>query len=226
MFVLGDPQDEGRRSVSRCVPMTCPFQYQVFLNRYALLPRPADALRRDLDAVPQRGLRRDARTYPGAAVYHFRRTPYVSAREQLEEEFKRLLGACEIYAQNAVGLDEDVSYRFSQLGLQTITTTNISASPEQWDEAAGRHDKVSLTICRCLIPMASTRRRSMARSSTSRSKTCTAKEDTLITIQIDHVAGGAVSIWTISTRTARESASLHHPPHLDGLLRAHARAVA
>ena len=37
MFVLGDPYDETKECFA-LRPMTCPFQYQVYLNRPALLP--------------------------------------------------------------------------------------------------------------------------------------------------------------------------------------------
>ena len=52
MFVLGDPHDETKECFA-LRPMTCPFQYQVYLNAYAQLPRPSYAPGRNLYAVPQ-----------------------------------------------------------------------------------------------------------------------------------------------------------------------------
>ena len=42
MFILGDPDDETKECLA-LRPMTCPFQYQVFLNKKTLLPRFAHA---------------------------------------------------------------------------------------------------------------------------------------------------------------------------------------
>ncbi len=68
MFVLGDPHDETKECFA-LRPMTCPFQYQVFLNRarsYRDLPM---RLGETSHAVPQRGLRRDAWSNSCAPVY-------------------------------------------------------------------------------------------------------------------------------------------------------------
>lgn len=50
MFVLGD--EEKDKEVFALRPMTCPFQYQAYLNRKRSYSRPAAALQRDLHTVP------------------------------------------------------------------------------------------------------------------------------------------------------------------------------
>ena len=79
MFVMGDPNDETKECFA-LRPMTCPFQYQVISEPQALVPRASDAPRRDLDAFPQRGFRRNARTHPRASVHDIRGTSCAPSR--------------------------------------------------------------------------------------------------------------------------------------------------
>ena len=110
MFVMGE---EGKdKEVFALRPMTCPFQFQAYLNRprsYKDLPmrlNETSTLFRNEDSGEMHGLIR-VRQFT-ISEGHLACTP-----EQLEEEFKGCLDLA-IFMLKAVGLDGDVSYRFSK----------------------------------------------------------------------------------------------------------------
>lgn len=131
MFVLGD--EEKDKEVFALRPMTCPFQYQAFLNRgrsYRDLPMrlaETSTLFRNEASGEMHGLIR-VRQFT-ISEGHLMCTP-----EQLESEFK---GCLEItnYMLETLGLKEDVSYRFSQ--WDPDNREKYIGTEEQWDEAQG-----------------------------------------------------------------------------------------
>lgn len=179
MFILGDPDDESKECFA-LRPMTCPFQYQVFLNRkrsYRDLPMrlgETSTLFRNEDSGEMHGLIR-------VRQFTISEGHLILRPEQLEEEFKGCLELAN-YCLETVGLAEDVSYRFSQ--WDPNRTDKYEGTPEQWeiaqstmktilddlgvdyevgiDEAAFYGPKLDIQI-----------------------KNVFGKEDTLITIQID-----------------------------------------
>ena len=110
MFVLGD--EEKDKEVFALRPMTCPFQYQAYLNKprsYRDLPlryNETSTLFRNEASGEMHGLIR-VRQFT-ISEGHLMCTP-----EQLESEFKGCLELA-IYMLQTLGLYEDVSYRFSQ----------------------------------------------------------------------------------------------------------------
>ena len=110
MFVLGD--EEKDKEVFALRPMTCPFQYQVFLNRqrsYRDLPmrlNETSTLFRNEDSGEMHGLIR-------VRQFTLSEGHIILRREQLEEEFKQCLELAK-YMLETLGLEEDVTYRFSQ----------------------------------------------------------------------------------------------------------------
>ena len=110
MFVLGDEEKDDEVYALR--PMTCPFQYQAYLNRqrsYRDLPlryNETSTLFRNEASGEMHGLIR-VRQFT-ISEGHLMCTP-----EQLEDEFKNCLELA-IFMLKTVGLYEDVSYRFSQ----------------------------------------------------------------------------------------------------------------
>ena len=110
MFILGDPDSEDEVYALR--PMTCPFQYQAYLNEqrsYRDLPlryNETSTLFRNEASGEMHGLIR-VRQFT-ISEGHLMCTP-----EQLEEEFKRCVELA-TFMLKTVGLYEDVSYRFSQ----------------------------------------------------------------------------------------------------------------
>jgi len=132
MFVLGDPYDEEKECFA-LRPMTCPFQYQVFLNRmrsYRDLPMrlgETSTLFRNEDSGEMHGLIR-------VRQFTISEGHLILRPEQLAEEFKGCLDLAN-YMLETLGLREDCSYRFSQ--WDPNNTEKYEGTPEQWDEAQG-----------------------------------------------------------------------------------------
>ena len=181
MFVLGDPADETKECFA-LRPMTCPFQYQAYLNRarsYRDLPlryNETSTLFRNEDSGEMHGLIR-VRQFT-ISEGHLMCTP-----EQLAQEFRSCLELA-IYMLKCVGLYEDVSYRFSQ--WDPADTEKYIGTPEQWDEAQntmkeilddiGLEYKVGVGEAAFYGPKLDIQIRNVF-----------GKEDTLITIQIDQM---------------------------------------
>ena len=131
MFVLGDPNDESKDCFA-LRPMTCPFQYQVFLNRarsYRDLPMrlgETSTLFRNEDSGEMHGLIR-------VRQFTISEGHIVLRPEQLEEEFKGCLELAK-YCLGTVGLLEDCTFRFSQWDPEN-PKNKYEGTKEQWDEA-------------------------------------------------------------------------------------------
>ena len=131
MFVLGD--EEKDKEVFALRPMTCPFQYQAYLNKprsYRDLPLRYDetsTLFRNEASGEMHGLIR-VRQFT-ISEGHLMCTP-----EQLEDEFRGCLELCE-YMLKTLGLYEDVTFRFSQ--WDPNNREKYLGTEEQWDEAQG-----------------------------------------------------------------------------------------
>ena len=131
MFVLGDPDDEEKECFA-LRPMTCPFQYQVFLNRqrsYRDLPMrltETSTLFRNEDSGEMHGLIR-------VRQFTISEGHYILRPEQLEEEFKGCLELAK-YCLDTVGLLEDCTFRFSQWDPSN-PKNKYEGTAEQWEEA-------------------------------------------------------------------------------------------
>ena len=132
MFVMGDPADESRECFA-LRPMTCPFQYQVYLNKkrsYRELPMrlgETSTLFRNEDSGEMHGLIR-------VRQFTISEGHIVLRPDQLAEEFKNCLALAK-YCLETVGLWEDCSFRFSQWDPKR--TDKYEGTPEQWNEAQG-----------------------------------------------------------------------------------------
>ena len=130
MFVLGDPHDETKECFA-LRPMTCPFQYQVFLNKkrsYRDLPMrlgETSTLFRNEDSGEMHGLIR-------VRQFTISEGHLVLRPEQLAEEFGGCLELAK-YCLESVGLWEDCYFRFSQ--WDPARTDKYEGTPEQWNEA-------------------------------------------------------------------------------------------
>ena len=130
MFVLGDPHDETKECFA-LRPMTCPFQYQVFLNKkrsYRDLPMrlgETSTLFRNEESGEMHGLIR-------VRQFTISEGHLILRPEQLAEEFKGCLDLA-LYCLDTLGLREDCSFRFSQ--WDPARTDKYEGTPEQWDEA-------------------------------------------------------------------------------------------
>ncbi len=131
MFVLGDPDDEEKECFA-LRPMTCPFQYQVFLNRqhsYRDLPMrlgETSTLFRNEDSGEMHGLIR-------VRQFTISEGHLILRPEQLEEEFRGCLELAK-YCLDTVGLLDDCTFRFSQWDPAN-PKNKYEGTAEQWEEA-------------------------------------------------------------------------------------------
>ena len=130
MFILGDADDETKECFA-LRPMTCPFQYQVFLNKkrsYRDLPMrlgETSTLFRNEESGEMHGLIR-------VRQFTISEGHLVLRPEQLAEEFKGCLDLA-LHCLDTVGLLEDCTFRFSQWDPRR--TDKYEGTPEQWEEA-------------------------------------------------------------------------------------------
>ena len=131
MFIMGDPDDETKDCFAMR-PMTCPFQYQVFLNRgrsYRELPMrlgETSTLFRNEDSGEMHGLIR-------VRQFTISEGHLILRPEQLEEEFKGCLDLAK-YCLGTVGLLDKCTFRFSQWDPAN-PNNKYEGTKEQWDEA-------------------------------------------------------------------------------------------
>ncbi len=137
MFVMGDPESDDKE-VFALRPMTCPFQYQAYLNKmrsYRDLPLrygETSTLFRNEASGEMHGLIR---------VRQFTITEgHLMCRpDQLEAEFKSCLELTNEMLET-LGLYEDVSYRFSQWDPEN--RDKYIGTDEQWAEAQDTMKKI------------------------------------------------------------------------------------
>ena len=180
MFVMGDEEKDNEVFALR--PMTCPFQYQAYLNKarsYRDLPlryNETSTLFRNEASGEMHGLIR-------VRQFTISEGHLMCLPEQLADEFKGCLELA-IYMLKTLGLYEDVSYRFSQ--WDPSDTEKYIGTAEQWDEAQdimknilddlGINYKVGIGEAAFYGPKLDIQ-----------IKNVFGKEDTLITIQIDQL---------------------------------------
>ncbi len=180
MFVLGD--EEKDKEVFALRPMTCPFQYQVFLNRprsYRDLPMrlgETSTLFRNEDSGEMHGLIR-------VRQFTISEGHLILRPEQLEDEFRGCLELAN-YMLTTLGLADDVTYRFSQ--WDPNNTEKYIGTPEQWDEAQGAMKKI-LDHLGIHYTIGIDEAAFYGPKLDIQIKNVHGKEDTLVTIQIDQM---------------------------------------
>lgn len=180
MFVMGDPESEGEVFALR--PMTCPFQYQAYLNRarsYRDLPlryNETSTLFRNEASGEMHGLIR-------VRQFTISEGHLMCTDEQLENEFKNCLELA-IYMLKTLGLYEDVSYRFSQ--WDPDDTEKYIGTKEQWDEAQNMMGRI-LDHLEIPYKIGIGEAAFYGPKLDIQIKNVHGKEDTLITIQIDQL---------------------------------------
>ncbi len=131
MFILGDPYDETKECFA-LRPMTCPFQYQVFLNRqrsYRELPMrlgETSTLFRNEDSGEMHGLIR-------VRQFTISEGHLILRPDQLEEEFKGCLDLAK-YCLGTLGLLDKCTFRFSQWDPAN-PNNKYEGTKEQWEHA-------------------------------------------------------------------------------------------
>ncbi len=203
MFVLGDEDKE--KEVFALRPMTCPFQYQAFLNRgrsYRDLPMrlaETSTLFRNEASGEMHGLIR-VRQFT-ISEGHLMCTP-----QQLEGEFKNCLELTN-YMLETLGLKEDISYRFSQ--WDPDNREKYIGTEEQWNEA----QSVMKTILDDLnIPyeIGIGEAAFYGPKLDIQIKNVHGKEDTLVTIQIDQMLAEKFDMEYVDKDGAKKNPYIIH----------------
>ena len=180
MFVLGDPNDETKECFA-LRPLTCPFQYQVFLNRqrsYRDLPMrlgETSTLFRNEDSGEMHGLIR-------VRQFTISEGHLVLRPEQLEEEFKDCLELAK-YFLGTVGLLDECTFRFSQWDPAN-PNNKYEGTAEQWDHAQSVMAKI-LDDLDVKYEIGIDEAAFYGPKLDIQYKNVYGKEDTIVTIQID-----------------------------------------
>ncbi len=180
MFILGDPYDETKECFA-LRPMTCPFQYQVYLNRqrsYRDLPMrlgETSTLFRNEDSGEMHGLIR-------VRQFTISEGHLVLRPDQLEEEFKGCLDLAK-YCLGTVGLLDKCTFRFSQWDPAN-PNNKYEGTKEQWDHAQGVMERI-LKDLDVDYTVGIDEAAFYGPKLDIQYKNVYGKEDTLVTIQID-----------------------------------------
>ena len=180
MFILGDPYDETKECFA-LRPMTCPFQYQVFLNRgrsYRDLPMrlgETSTLFRNEDSGEMHGLIR-------VRQFTISEGHLILRPDQLEEEFKGCLDLAK-YCLGTVGLLDKCTFRFSQWDPAN-PNNKYEGTKEQWDHAQSVMERI-LKDLDVDYTIGIDEAAFYGPKLDIQYKNVYGKEDTLVTIQID-----------------------------------------
>ncbi|MBQ1272469.1 MAG: threonine--tRNA ligase [Clostridia bacterium] len=179
MFVLGDPHDEEKECLA-LRPMTCPFQYQVYLNKarsYRDLPMrlgETSTLFRNEDSGEMHGLIR-------VRQFTISEGHLVLRPDQLEQEFADCLALAK-EVLGTIGLLEDCTFRFSQ--WDPNNTSKYEGTAEQWETAQAVMEKI-LKNLDVQYEIGIDEAAFYGPKLDIQYKNVFGKEDTIVTIQID-----------------------------------------
>ena len=180
MFILGDPHDETKECFA-LRPMTCPFQYQVYLNRarsYRDLPMrlgETSTLFRNEDSGEMHGLIR-------VRQFTISEGHLILRPDQLEEEFKGCLDLAK-YCLETLGLLDKCTFRFSQWDPAN-PKNKYEGTKEQWEVAQNTMAQI-LSDLNVEYTIGIDEAAFYGPKLDIQYKNVYGKEDTLITIQID-----------------------------------------
>ena len=180
MFILGDPYDETKECFA-LRPMTCPFQYQVYLTRQRSYRDPPMRLGetstrfRNEDSGEMHGLIR-------VRQFTISEGHLVLRPDQLEEEFKGCLDLAK-YCLGTVGLLDKCTFRFSQWDPAN-PNNKYEGTKEQWDHAQSVMERI-LKDLDVDYTVGIDEAAFYGPKLDIQYKNVYGKEDTLVTIQID-----------------------------------------
>ncbi len=194
MFVMGDPNDETKECFA-LRPMTCPFQYQVYLNKqrsYRDLPMrltETSTLFRNEASGEMHGLIR-------VRQFTISEGHYILRPDQLEQEFRGCLELAK-YFLDTVGLLEDCSFRFSQWDPKN-PNNKYEGTPEQWEEAQAVMKKI-LDNIGLKYEVGIDEAAFYGPKLDIQYKNVFGKEDTIVTIQIDMLLAEKFGMYYIDS---------------------------
>ena len=194
MFVMGDPNDETKECFA-LRPMTCPFQYQVYLNKqrsYRDLPMrltETSTLFRNEASGEMHGLIR-------VRQFTISEGHYILRPDQLEQEFKGCLELAK-YFLDTVGLLENCTFRFSQWDPAN-PNNKYEGTPEQWEEAQSAMKKI-LDNIGLKYEVGFDEAAFYGPKLDIQYKNVFGKEDTIVTIQIDMLLAEKFGMYYIDS---------------------------
>lgn len=204
MFILGDPHDETKECFA-LRPMTCPFQYQVFLNRqrsYRELPMrlaETSTLFRNEDSGEMHGLIR-------VRQFTISEGHLILRPDQLKEEFLGCINLAK-YCMETLGLAEDCTYRFSQ--WDPNNSGKYEGTAEQWDHAQSvMKDILDESEIDYIVGIDEAA--FYGPKLDIQCKNVFGKEDTLITIQIDMLLAEKFGMEYIGADSAKKRPYIIH----------------
>lgn len=189
MFVLGDEQSDEEVLALR--PMTCPFQYYIYkssLKSYRDLPcryaETAPLFRKEASGEMHGLIRIRQFTL---ADGHIICTP-----DQVESEFRKSLDLC-IFCLKSLGIEKDVTYRFSKRGNNKEKyIDNDKAWEDTQDLMRGILDRFGITYVEANDEAAF-----YGPKLDIQAKNVFGKEDTIMTLQLDFSAGHSFGLYYI-----------------------------
>lgn len=181
MFVLGDEEKDDELLALR--PMTCPFQYQIYKNglkSYRDLPcryaETAPLFRKEASGEMHGLIRVRQFTLADGHV--------ICTPEQIEEEFKRALELC-LYCLKTLGMENDVTYRFSKRG---DNKEKYIDNDKAWEETQNLMREI-LNHLNVDYVEADDEAAFYGPKLDIQAKNVFGKEDTIMTLQLDFAAG-------------------------------------
>ena len=205
MFVLGDPDDETKECFA-LRPMTCPFQYQVYLNRqrsYRELPMrltETSTLFRNEASGEMHGLIR-------VRQFTISEGHYIIRPDQLEDEFRGCLELAKYFLET-VGLLENCTFRFSQWDPKN-PNNKYEGTAEQWEHAQGAMKKI-LDNIGLEYEVGIDEAAFYGPKLDIQYKNVFGKEDTLVTIQIDMLLAEKFGMYYIDSDNSKKLPYIIH----------------
>ena len=203
---LGPTQDDLTKECFALRPMTCPFQYQVFLNRqrsYRDLPMrltETSTLFRNEDSGEMHGLIR-------VRQFTISEGHYIVRPDQLEEEFRECLDLAK-YCLDTVGLLEDCTFRFSQWDPAN-PKNKYEGTKEQWETAQATMEKI-LNALGVDYTVGIDEAAFYGPKLDIQYKNVYGKEDTLVTIQIDMLLAASYGMEYIDADGQKKTPYILH----------------
>lgn len=204
MFVLGDEDDENSE-VFALRPMTCPFQYYIYKQSqksYRDLPcryGETSTLFRNEDSGEMHGLTR-------VRQFTISEGHLIVTREQVEEEFKGCLELAR-YCLKTLGLEEDVTYRFSK--WDAGNKSKYLGDEEQWEKTQNKMREI-LNHLEVEFTEEDGEAAFYGPKLDIQAKNVYGKEDTMITIQLDFALAERFDMFYIDKNGEKQRPFIIH----------------
>ena len=209
MFILGEINKKGEskngEEIMALRPMTCPFQYQIFKNglkSYRDLPcrysETATEFRKEASGEMHGLIRVRQFTLSDGHI--------ICTKEQVEDEFKRCLDLS-YYLLDAMGMRDDVTYRFSKRGASK--SDKYIDNDEAWNNTEAMMKKI-LDDLKIDYVEADDEAAFYGPKLDVQIKNVHGKEDTLITIQIDFAAGHSFEMQYVDVDGTKQTPYVIH----------------